>query len=164
MRNLVAVAGVLAAAAMVACSPDSSTPVAPVTGSADAVIPGADHGGRLLTATLTGAAEVPPGDPDGSGSALITLNQGRGEVCWEIAVADILLPAAAAHIHVAPVGVPGPIVVPLSPPDDTGVAVGCTTGIDRSLIRAIRQSPADYYVNVHTTDFMPGAVRGQLAK
>ena len=163
MRSPVAVAVVLAAAAMVACSPDASTPVAPVTGSAEAVIPGADHGGRPLTTTLTGEAEVPTGDPDGTGSALITLNQGQGEVCWEITVADILLPAVAAHIHVAPVGVPGPIVVPLSPPDADGVAVGCTTGVDRELIRAIRQSPAAYYVNVHTTDFMPGAVRGQLA-
>lgn len=171
MRSLMTVAGAIATAAMVACSPDGSTPVAPLTGpaetvsgSAEAVISGANHGGRPLTATLTGEAEVPPGDPDGSGVAFITLNQGQGEVCWEITVSDILLPATAAHIHVAPVGAAGPIVVPLSPPDATGVAAGCTSGVDRQLIKAIRQSPADYYVNVHNTDFPPGAVRGQLEK
>lgn len=171
MRSLMTFAGAIATAAMVACSPDASTPTAPLTGSAEAVsgsaeavISGADHGGRPLTATLTGAAEVPPGDPDGSGAALITLNQGQGEVCWEITVSDIILPAAAAHIHIAPVGVAGPIVVPLSAPDASGVAVGCTTGVDRQLIKAIRQNPADYYVNVHTSDFAPGAVRGQLSK
>ncbi|MCA1850177.1 MAG: CHRD domain-containing protein, partial [Acidobacteria bacterium] len=42
------------------------------------------QGGRRLTATLTGAAEVPgPGDPDGTGTAVITLNQGQNEVCFE---------------------------------------------------------------------------------
>ena len=36
-----------------------------------------EQGGRRLTATLAGAAEVPgPGDPDGAGTAVITLNQG----------------------------------------------------------------------------------------
>ena len=41
-------------------------------------LPGSDQGGRPLTATpLIGAAEVPLGDPDGSGSATFTLNQGQ---------------------------------------------------------------------------------------
>lgn len=125
---------------------------------------GSDHGGRPLTATLTGAAEAPgPGDPDGTGSAVITLNQGQGEICWEISVSNITLPAIAAHIHVAPAGVPGPVVVPLSAPDASGFSSGCTSA-DQDLIKAIRQNPASYYVNVHTTDFPGGAVRGQLTK
>lgn len=125
---------------------------------------GSDHGGRPLTANLTGAAEAPgPGDPDGTGSAVITLNQGQGEVCWEISVSGITLPATAAHIHVAPVGVPGPVVVPLSAPDSSGFASGCTSA-NPDLIKAIRQDPAAYYVNVHNADFPAGAVRGQLAK
>jgi hypothetical protein len=125
---------------------------------------GSDHGGRPLTATLTGAAEVPgPGDPDGTGSAVITLNQGQGEVCWEISVSNITLPATAAHIHVAPVGVAGPVVVPLSAPEASGFSSGCANA-DQDLIKAIRQNPEAYYVNVHTTDFPAGAVRGQLAK
>ncbi len=125
---------------------------------------GSDHGGRPLTAILTGAAEVPgPGDPDGTGSAVITLNQGQGEVCWEISVSDITLPAIAAHIHVAPAGVAGPVVVPLSAPDASGISSGCASA-DPDLIKAIRQDPAAYYVNVHTTDFPTGAVRGQLSK
>ena len=120
-------------------------------------------GGRKLTTTLSGPAEVPPGDPDASGTATITLNYGQGEVCWEIMVSNITLPAAAAHIHVAPVGVAGPIVIPLSPPDASGFSSGCTTA-DRALIKNIIQHPEEYYVNVHNTNFPTGAARGQLSK
>lgn len=120
-------------------------------------------GGRPLNATLSGANEVPsPGDPDGTGSARITLNQGQGTVCWSISVQNITLPATAAHIHSAPSGVAGGVVVTLGAPDVTGVSTGCAEGVDKALIKAIRKNPSQYYVNVHTTDFPAGAVRGQL--
>lgn len=125
-------------------------------------VDGADHGGRPLTATLTGAAEVPgPGDPDGSGTALITLNPGQQEVCFELSVSDIA-PATAAHIHVAPAGTAGPVVVPLAAPT-AGTSKGCVQDVDRDLIRAILHDPDQYYVNVHNAEFPPGAVRGQLS-
>ena len=115
-------------------------------------------GGRPLTAALDGASEVPgPGDPDGSGMAYITLNQGQGEVCWHIETANIDNPVAA-HIHFGAAGVAGGVAVPLSPTN------GCVDGIDKELIKDIRQNPGNYYVNVHNADFPPGAVRGQLSK
>jgi len=121
---------------------------------------GADTGGRLLTTELTGANEVPgPGDPDGSGSARITLNVGRGTVCWQIEVSGIAS-ATAAHIHRAPVGVAGPVVVPLSPPS-SGESSGCVD-VDRTLVKDILQHPADFYVNVHNAEYPAGALRGQL--
>jgi hypothetical protein len=128
------------------------------------------NGGRPLSTDLTGEAEVNAagepnqGDLDGSGSAHITLNQGQGEVCFELHVADIVLPAAAAHIHAAPAGVNGPVVVHFTAPDADGFSSGCATGVDADLIKDIRQNPSAYYVNVHTSDFPGGAVRGQLSK
>jgi len=125
---------------------------------------GALAGGRPFATNLTGAEEVPgPGDPDGNGTANLTLNQGQGEVCFAIEVQDIALPATGAHIHAAPAGIAGPVVVPLTPPDESGTSSGCVAA-DRELIKAIRQNPEAYYVNVHTTDFPAGAVRGQLSK
>jgi hypothetical protein len=74
----------------------------------------------------------------------------------------------AGHIHQAPVGVAGPIVVPLfgppSPPTSarhikqSGVATpnAGTTGAN------LCQNPSAYYVNYHTTAFTGGAIRGQL--
>ena len=121
-------------------------------------------GGRPFSTTLTGAAEAPgPGDPDGTGTAELTLNQGQGEICFELQVSGITLPASAAHIHVAPAGIPGSPVVPLTPPDATGASSGCVS-VDKELIKAIRQNPSGYYVNVHNAAFPAGAVRGQLSK
>lgn len=125
----------------------------------------AANGGRKFTTTMTGAAEIPgPGDPDGSGTARITLNHGQSQVCWEITVEDILLPAIGAHIHlINPATGFGGVVVPLTPPDASGFSSGCTSA-DRELIKDIIQNPEKYYVNVHTTDFTAGAIRGDLSK
>jgi hypothetical protein len=125
----------------------------------------AADGGRRFTTTLTGAAEVPgPGDPDGSGTATIWLNPGQEEVCFEITVSNITLPATGAHIHVGTATESGPVVVGLTPPGATGSSSGCVSA-DRDLIKAIIQNPENYYVNVHTLPlYGAGAVRGQLSK
>jgi hypothetical protein len=118
-------------------------------------------GGAPRVTTLSGAEEVPPADPDGTGFASITLNVGQTSVCWELSVSNIA-PAFAAHIHAAPAGVNGPVVVPLSPPT-SGSSSGCAENVDPALIQAIIDSPERYYVNVHNAEFPGGAVRGQLS-
>lgn len=119
-------------------------------------------GGRPLTASLTGAAEVPgPGDPDGRGTATIRLNQGQGKVCFFLTASNITLPATGAHIHVGASTAFGDVVVTLIPPNATGVSFGCVSA-PRDLITAIRKNSSNYYVNVHTSDFSAGAIRGQL--
>ncbi len=120
--------------------------------------------GKKLAATLTGAAEVPAGDVDGSGSASITLKPKKDSVCFSISVRDITLPAAASHIHTGAAGVNGPVVVDfVTPPDAAGRTEGCVTAT-RSVINAIWSNPAGHYVNVHNSDFPRGAVRGQLSQ
>lgn len=120
----------------------------------------ADDGGRPLFADLTGAAEVPgPGDPDGSGTAGLLVNPGQEEICYGLTVRDIA-PATAAHIHVGPAGVAGPVVVALAPPT-SGSSAACTS-VKRELALAIVKHPENYYVNVHNSEFPAGAVRGQL--
>jgi len=122
-------------------------------------------GGRPLTADMTGPQEVPvSGDSDGTGVARLTLNQGQGEVCWFISVENITLPASAAHIHPGAAGVANPPIVTLGAPGEDGTSAGCVDGVDKALIKDIRQNPSDYYVNVHNADFPGGAVRGQLSK
>jgi hypothetical protein len=120
----------------------------------------ADDGGRPLWAELTGAAEVPgPGDPDGTGSASLRVNPGLTEICYTLAVTNVD-GVTTAHIHKAPVGSPGPVVVPLVAPVG-GSSSACAT-VNRELALAILTNPGAYYVNVHSSAYPAGAVRGQL--
>jgi hypothetical protein len=121
----------------------------------------ADTGGRPLSTSMSGPVEVPPGDPDGTGTFKATVNLGQGKVCYEITVQNIDA-ATMAHIHRAAPGVAGPIVVPLTPPT-SGSSSGCAD-ITKDLAKDLIQTPDAFYVNVHNTPFPAGAVRGQLAK
>ncbi|MDP9372362.1 MAG: CHRD domain-containing protein [Chloroflexota bacterium] len=122
----------------------------------------AANGGRPLSTTLSGAAEVPgPGDPDGSGTAMLRVNPGQGQICHELMVSGIA-PARAAHIHEAPTGAAGPVVVGLAPPT-SGMSSGCVS-VSRELALDILMNPENYYVNVHNAEFPAGALRGQLSK
>lgn len=120
------------------------------------------HGGRPLHATLSGSGETPPGDPKGTGTATIRVNEGQGQVCWDISVKD-LTQAMAAHIHKGTAGLSGPPVVALTPPDASGKSTGCASA-DAELAKDLIQNPGSYYVNVHTAQFKGGAIRGQLEK
>lgn len=130
------------------------------------------QGGRKFTTALSGQNEVSAafpnggaGDPDGTGSASITVNVGQRRVCWDITVNNISAPMRG-HIHKAPRLVNGPIVVGFFEPATVALK-GCTPTtqpVDRALLNDIIQHPQDYYVNVHTADFPAGAIRGQLHK
>jgi hypothetical protein len=128
----------------------------------------AGNGGRPLATEMTGAQEVPgPGDADATGSADLRLNQGQRRICFDLEWANIDGTVFAAHIHFAPTGVAGPIVVPLFSGSFAGTdeASGCVHDVDRGLVKAIRKDPAAYYVNVHSLPGFPnGAIRGQLSK
>lgn len=128
---------------------------------------GAADSGRPFTTQLTGAAEVPgPGDPDASGTASLSLNQGLGTVCFDVSWADVNGLVFASHIHVGTADVAGPVVVTLFTGafEGTDAVSGCAEDVAGDLIKAIRQNPSEYYVNVHSDVFPAGAVRGQLGK
>ena len=127
------------------------------------------EGGRKFTVELTGEAEVTAagvpnqGDLAATGTARIIVNPGQSRVCWEITTGNFTAGTTAivgAHIHVAPSTTTGPVVVPLTATLN-GTSAGCAD-VTRALADAIRKSPQNYYVNVHTNLFTPGAIRGQL--
>jgi CHRD domain len=132
--------------------------VAGASPAAAARLPGSHTGGAPLTATLSGTGNQ-------SGTATLTVNPGQQEVCYDITVANLQGGVILAHIHVGDVGVNGPVVVPLfsfTPATTQTHFSGCMPG-SRATLRAILQNPSHYYVNVHTTVFRAGAVRGQLS-
>jgi hypothetical protein len=109
-----------------------------------------------FTVPLSGANEVPAGsgDPDGSGTAFLTFDDVANTVTWNIIVANIDA-VILDHIHSAPAGVNGPVVI-----DFGGVlAGGPLFDLD---VAAVLANPTNFYVNVHTTVFTGGAIRGQI--
>ncbi len=114
-----------------------------------------------LRTWMAGNQEVPgPGDPNGFGRADIRLDSSQNQVCATLRAFNISTPTAA-HIHQGNVGVAGPIVVTLPTPDQNGWANGCVN-VDSSLLQNIMNNPQNYYVNIHSTEYPDGAIRGQL--
>lgn len=127
-----------------------------------------------LNAILTGAEEVPgPGDPNGAGTATVTVDPVAGTLCYTYSV-GALANVTGAHIHEAPPGVAGPIQVGLTLPDTTGTMTDCADTADynaaelptptavTAFLADLAANPQKYYVNVHTSPFSEGAIRGQL--
>lgn len=124
-------------------------------------------GGKPLVATLLPGNEPGGGDPNAAarGSFSMTVNYGHQTVCYSLSWENLSAPAVAAHIHVAPSGVAGPVVIPLTVVSATGGSTsGCIEGVGQGLLKAIIQNPSGYYVNVHTSVNPAGAVRGQLTE
>ena len=116
-------------------------------------------GGRPLLSELSWDNEVPPATgTTATGSAVITLNQGREEICFAITTSGLSGLLLADHIHVGEAGMNGGVVVSLE-----GALSGCVDA-DADTIKAIRQNPEGYYINLHTALNPGGEVRGQLEK
>ena len=64
-------------------------------------------------------------------------------------------PLTGAHIHEAPAGIAGPIIV-----DFSGQLNG--TGLADLNLADVLANPTNHYVNLHNADFPAGAIRGQL--
>lgn len=121
-----------------------------------------------LFAQLLGGNEISvlgianSGDPDGVGAATVMI-RGTNTLCYAIVVNNLGTPTGA-HIHKQRAGQNGGIVVTLTPPAQGGAGTTskCITVNDSALLADIRSNPSGYYVNVHTSLFPNGAIRGQL--
>ena len=138
----------------------------------------ADNGGRPFRLALSGANEFnaagapinPHGDAD-RGSAVLTINPGQEEVCWTFGAITLTAGDAlpfVAHIHVAPAGIAGPVVVDIfggtaaaPAPSSYPTGTTCVPG-DRDILTAILRDPDAYYLNLHNTQHPGGVMRAQL--
>jgi len=144
-----------------------------------------DGRGQEFEARLTGAEEVPPVVTNTSGKAEVVFNEDETKADYELEVRKGLR-VQQSHIHCAPKGVNGPVVVFLAgfhnrgwdvdgswienatvtdanviPPAPGGPCPHVIENL-RDLARAIRAG--DTYVNVHTVANPGGEVRGQLRR
>jgi hypothetical protein len=115
-----------------------------------------------LKASMNGTSEVPKGDTDGKGTATLTVDTAKRQICYDIKLTKVGS-VSAGHIHKGAKGKAGAVVVPLFD-KATKHPKGCVTKVKSTLIKDIASHPARYYVNVHNAAHPAGAVRGQLRK
>jgi len=138
-----------------------------------------DHYQLNFRTHLKGSNEVPPVETNAQGQAIFKVSRDGTSIEYKLIVANIEN-VLMSHIHNAPAGQNGGIVVwlyPSSPPPQLiegrfqGVlAEGTFTADDlvgslegQSLGALIEEMKAgNTYVNVHTTEHLPGEVRGQI--
>lgn len=132
------------------------------------------------TATLNGANEVPPAATNATGSATFTA---VGDTAIQYSLSATGLTAMTmAHIHTGAAGSNGGVMVWLQPPNGTAAGapapangVFATGRINQSWIRGLSGQPpitldslrrlmrsGNAYVNVHSSTFPGGEIRGQI--
>ena len=139
---------------------------------------------EVVHARMTGDQEVPnPVDTTGKGRAVFIIDHENETVKYNV-MATRIDEVTESHIHLAPAGQNGPPVAFLFDFDDEPLNIGSATeGTTRGfvsrgtitqddllgtvqgltmadLIDALTSGGA--YVNVHTLDFVPGEIRGQI--
>jgi hypothetical protein len=135
---------------------------------------------KSFKAHLSGDQEVPPVETNATGQAIFKLSKDGMELHFKLIVANIN-DVRMAHIHLAPVGVNGGVVVwlfPAGPPP--GLIEGKTNGIlaegvitSEDLVGDLAEKTLDdliseleagnAYVNVHTVANGGGEIRGQIS-
>lgn len=130
---------------------------------------------KNFNAQLSGANEVPAVSTQARGNAVLQLNADGTELSYRLIVANIA-DVRASHIHLAPEGANGPVVVTLFPgptiagPVNGVLAEGTITASDlagplagmplTALIENLNNG--DLYINVHTDQTPSGEIRGQI--
>lgn len=136
--------------------------------SEEAPAPDAD-----FTAALSGTEQVPPVDTEAQGSATATLDAAGTTLTLEGSYTGLSsalqeVGGSAAHVHEAPRGENGPVVVPLTiTPDETDPLSGtfsgtATIGEGEGQLSPETLAANGYYVNIHTVDNPDGELRGQI--
>jgi hypothetical protein len=110
-------------------------------------------------AELRAAAIGSRGDVDGSGSVRLTVDPAGKQICYDFDLSGLATPLMA-HIHRAPPSRIGPSVVTLF----TGPGVDLDNCVmwRKDALAEIVSDPSTFYVNLSTTEYPDGALRGQL--
>jgi hypothetical protein len=139
----------------------------------------------VFTANLTPAAEVPPisnAENTGQGAAQITFDvvrDGTGAISsgtvtfhFQLSGFPSSTSVVAAHIHTAPAGVNGPVLVntgivasaPVTLSNGVGTFTAANISVPPATIQNIVNNPAAFYFNVHSPTNPGGFARGQLVR
>ncbi len=129
-------------------------------------VAGSSHAAILqFESTLSGANEVPAVATPGTGTVSMTFDDATNMILTiDVFVRDLVATVSASHIHLAPAGSNGSVIVNLGSayvPDGGGFRlVVSNLAFPGANVGALMSGGT--YVNVHTSTFPGGEVRGQL--
>jgi hypothetical protein len=129
----------------------------------------ADEEGVMLTTALSGAWVIGPGgggawdagDLHAVGAATVTVTSHR--LCVTVGATG-LTGATVAHLHEGGRGVNGRLVLALPAPTARGLLGGCLDDVPARVLAPLLAHPDRYYLDVHSTAYPEGAVRGNLSR
>jgi len=107
--------------------------------------------------TLSGDQEVPPVSTAASGSGSITVGD---DMSISGSVTTTGVAATMAHIHLAPTGKNGPVIVHLIKTPAGGWAVPAGAKLTSEQYKSFQAG--DLYINVHSDAHDKGELRGQI--
>lgn len=146
------------------------------------VAPAAHSQTERFSASLSGGNEVPPINTAGTGNFEMTI-QGT-DINFSLTFSDLSSTLTFAHVHFAPTKVSGGVMIflcggggqPACPAATSGSITGTITAANvtgptgqgiavgdlDSALEAVRSALG--YVNMHTTNFPPGEIRGEVRR
>ena len=115
---------------------------------------------ETYNATLTGAGVAGSGDVDGYAEAEVTITDELNGICYDVNNVRNLGTITGAHIHRGQQGMNGPVVLTFTRANEGGFK-NCVARSEWTE-DMIEDNPEMFYVQIHTTEYPNGAIRGQL--
>jgi hypothetical protein len=118
---------------------------------------------EAYTANLQSAQEVPANASTATGYARVVLNEAGATISWAVVFSGLSSSQTASHIHgPAAIGVNVGVAINFGVVGGTSGTITGTSPITPIQIAQLRAN--QMYVNVHSTNFSGGEIRGQLAQ
>ncbi|CAM3643826.1 CHRD domain-containing protein [Polynucleobacter antarcticus] len=112
---------------------------------------------QSMKVTLSGAQEVPPVMTSASGMGSIMVSS-DGAISGNVTTTGVEV--TMAHIHLAPMGQNGPVIVPFAKTADNVWSVPAGAKLTDAQLQSLKSG--DLYINVHSAANKGGEIRAQL--
>lgn len=121
------------------------------------VLASASASAQLMQVVLSGAQEVPPISTQASANGTISVG---ADLSISGSVSTTGVEGTMAHIHKAPAGQNGPVVVPMVKTADNIWSIPAGAKLTEAQFQDLKDG--NLYINVHSAAHKGGEVRGQL--
>jgi hypothetical protein len=112
---------------------------------------------QSMKVTLAGSQEVPPVATSASGMGSIMVSP-DGSVSGSVTTTGV--DGTMAHIHEAPMGQNGPVIVPFTKTADNVWSIPAGAKLSDAQLQSLKSG--NLYLNMHSATNKPGEIRAQL--